>query len=199
MIRIKVCGLTRPQDVEACLELGIDRLGFVLAPSPRRLELSQLELLLKRIPAGTHWSAVVVDADEALLQALLERGCSSLQFHGQESAEHCLRWSQRAHLVKAFSVRQPGDLEPVQAWPAQEVLLDGPRPGAGQPFDWSWLHRSLSRPYWLAGGLNPDNVEAALQSARPLGVDVSSGVEQAPGCKDRGRLRRFVEKVRACP
>jgi phosphoribosylanthranilate isomerase len=199
LIQVKVCGLTRPQDVASCLEFGVDRLGFVLAPSPRQVSLSQLDELLKLLPPGCHWSAVLVNADEGLLQALLERGCGSVQFHGDESAEWCRRWSTQTHIVKAFSIGSAHDLARIESWPTQEVLLDGPRPGSGQPFSWQWLQPPPGRPFWLAGGLNPDNVEAALRVVRPLGVDVSSGVESAPSCKCRDRLQRFVERVRAQP
>ena len=194
MVQIKVCGLTRPQDVELCLELGVDRLGFVFATSPRQINLQQLDALLALGPF--FWSAVLVDAQPALIQGLLERGCPCLQFHGVESVEQVQPYQGQAHLVKALRVGHPDHLR--VDYPVEEYLLDGPRPGHGLPFDWGWLsqHRP-NRPFYLAGGLAPENVARAIAQVGPLGVDVSSGVETAPGYKCEHKLRQFVANVRA--
>lgn len=193
MPQIKVCGLTRSSDVELCLELGVDRLGFVLAPSRRQLDLQALDRLL---PIPGCWTAVLVDPRPELIEELLERGCPSLQFHGSESAEFCSRYQGRARLVKAWRVGGPDFLIP--DYPVDEVLLDGAQPGSGQAFDWSWLQgRKPKLPLFLAGGLTPDNVALAWQQVHPDGFDVSSGVEASPGCKDPVRLRRFVRAVRS--
>lgn len=194
MVEIKVCGLTRSQDVERCLELGVDRLGFVLAPSPRQLDLNQLDQLLS---LGTfRWSAVLVDAQPWLVEELLARGCPCLQFHGSESIETLQAYAGRAHIVRALRISHPDQLR--VELPVDELLLDGARPGQGQPFEWSWVQRCRpSRPFYLAGGLNPDNVVEAIRAVQPLGVDVSSGVEQAPGQKCPELLGRFVAAVRS--
>ena len=93
-------------------------------------------------------------------------------------------------------ISQPAHLE--EQFPVDEYLLDGARPGHGQPFEWNWLsQRRPDRPFFLAGGLHADNVAQAIRQLSPLGVDVSSGVEASPGCKDEAELRRFVEQVRA--
>ena len=195
MVQLKVCGLTRPADVELCLQLGVDRLGFVLAPSPRRLELSDLDRLLSLGPF--FWSAVLVDPERWLVEELLARDCPCLQFHGAEDDQLLRLYAGRARIVKALRVSCPEDLEAQVA--ADEYLLDGPRPGQGQVFDWDWVQRRRPpRPFFLAGGLNPGNVVQAIHVTRPLGVDVSSGVEQAPGVKCPALLRRFVAAVRGC-
>lgn len=192
MIQIKVCGLTRRTDVELCLELGVDRLGFVLAPSPRQVEPSRLCHLL---PHGVAWSAVLVDPEAALVEQILDLGCPCLQFHGRESPDFCARYQGRARLVKALRLHSPEQL--ALDYPVDEYLLDGPSPGQGQSFDWSWLRsRRPNRPFYLAGGLRPENVRQAILQAAPLGVDVSSGVELSPGVKDAEALRRFVAEVR---
>lgn len=193
MIQIKVCGLTRPRDVELCLELGVDRLGFVLAPSPRQLQLAQLDELLKL--GSFFWSAVLVDPDTDLVEELLARQCPCLQFHGSENAEMLETYRGRARLVKAFSVSAPEHLR--RELPVDEYLLDGPRPGQGEVFDWAWVqqHRP-ARPFFLAGGLTPENVVQAITAVKPLGVDVSSGIEEGPGLKCSKKLRRFVAATR---
>jgi len=180
--------------VELCLELGVDRLGFVLAPSSRQIDLQQLDALLALGPF--FWSAVLVDAQPHLVQALLERGCPCLQFHGSESVEQLQGYRGRAHLVKALRVGHPDHLQ--ADYPVDEYLLDGARPGHGLPFEWGWLSQhSPNRPFYLAGGLTPENVAEAIARVAPLGVDVSSGVEEAPGHKCEHKLRRFVANVRA--
>lgn len=194
MVQVKVCGLTRPRDVELCLELEVDRIGFVFAPSPRQIDLQQLDALLAM--GRFFWSAVLVDAQPQLVQALLERDCPCLQFHGAESSEQMQLYQGRALLVKALRVGHPDHLR--VDYPVDEYLLDGARPGQGLPFDWAWLaqHRPR-RPFYLAGGLTPENVAVAIEQVRPLGVDVSSGVEASPGHKCEQKLRRFVAQVRA--
>lgn len=193
MTQIKVCGLTRPQDVRLCLELGVNRLGFVFAPSPRQITLEQLDQLLE--VGRFDWSAVLVDPTPQLVEDLLARGCPILQFHGAEPAEMLQTYQGRARIVKALKISQPEHLD--VDLPADEYLLDSARPGHGQPFDWAWLRsRRPNRPFYLAGGLSPENVAEAIASVAPLGVDVSSGVEQDHGRKCPVRLREFVRQVR---
>ena len=192
MTQVKVCGLTRARDVELCLELGVHRLGFVFAPSPRQIGLAQLDELLR--PGPFFWSAVLVDPTAKLVEELLARQCPCLQFHGGESGEFLQAYQGRARIVRALRVSQPEHLG--VDLPVDEYLLDGARPGHGQPFDWSWIgQRRPNRPFYLAGGLTPDNVAEAIARTAPLGVDVSSGVEEAPGLKSETRLREFMRRV----
>lgn len=181
------------------MELAVDRLGFVLAPSTRQLTLSRLDELLREVPPSLNWVAVLVDPTESLIEALLERGCRTLQFHGAESPEFCRRFLDRACVVKAFRLRSASDLERLLPYRScvHELLLDGASPGAGQPFSWDWLQQRPPLPFYLAGGLCAENVEQAVRQLRPEGVDVSSGVESQPGHKDPDRLRRFVERTRS--
>lgn len=193
MTQIKVCGLTRAEDVDLCLELGVQRLGFVFAPSPRQITLPQLDRLLEVGPF--FWSAVLVDPAPQLLEELLARECPCLQFHGAESADVLESYRGRSRIVKALRIERPDQL--AVDLPADEYLLDGARPGHGQPFEWSWLREKRpARPFFLAGGLTPENVAEAIASVAPLGVDVSSGVEEAPGLKSESRLRAFVRATR---
>lgn len=165
----------------------------MFAPSPRQISLSQLDSLLQR--GRFFWSAVLVDAETSFIEELLARGCPCLQFHGSESAQVLETYRGRAQVVKALRISQPEDLE--ADLPADEYLLDGARPGHGQPFQWSWLkQRRPCLPFFLAGGLHPDNVAEAIREVAPQGVDVSSGVEEAQGVKCPKRLREFVRRVR---
>ncbi len=192
MTQVKVCGLTRTRDVELCLELGVHRLGFVFAPSPRQISLSQLDELLR--PGPFFWSAVLVDPSPGLVEELLARRCPCLQFHGGESTDFFQAYGGRAHIVRALRVSQPEHLE--VDLPVDEYLLDSARPGHGQPFEWGWIsQRRPNRPFYLAGGLTAENVTEAIVRTAPLGVDVSSGVEDAPGFKSEARLREFVRRV----
>lgn len=170
----------------------------MLAPSPRQVSLQQLDALLAVVPPGYPWVAVVVDPNQELMQALLDRKCPRVQFHGQESAEVCQRWSSFTGVMKALKVSRPEDLADCHLFAPVELLLDGPRPGQGQTFDWNWLlYDRPPQPFFLAGGLNPENVGQALEQVDPFGVDVSSGVESEPGKKDGKLLQAFVERVRS--
>ena len=180
--------------------MQVDRLGFVLAPSPRQLTLGQLDDLLALLPADTDWAAVLVDADERLIESLLRRGCPTLQFHGAESPERCARYRGQARVVKALRLRSATDLAGLGSYAesVDELLLDGARPGSGESFNWSWLQLARpALPFYLAGGLDPENVQQAVRQVRPAGVDVSSGVERTPGQKDPQRLRLFLERTRS--
>lgn len=197
LTEVKVCGLTRTQDLEWCLELGVTRVGFVLAPSPRQLTLPQLDLLLQVLPPAFPWVAVLVDPALELIQQLLDRQCPILQMHGQESAEFCSRWRPQARVVKALRLASPADLHRCGLYDVDEFLLDSPRPGHGQAFDWQWIDQGRPRrDFYLAGGLDSTNVEQAILQVGPRGVDVSSGVEERPGIKDLRKLKAFVERAR---
>lgn len=197
LTEIKVCGITRTQDLERCLDLGVTRVGFVLAPSPRQLTMGQLDTLLEVLPPAFPWVAVLVDPTPELIQQLLDRQCPVLQMHGQESAEFCARWRGRARVVKALRLASATDLQRCQDYDVDEFLLDGPRPGHGQVFDWTWIDQGRpQQDFYLAGGLDSSNVQPAILQVRPRGVDVSSGVEERPGVKDFSKLKAFVERAR---
>lgn len=197
MTEIKVCGITRTQDLQWCLDLAVTRVGFVLAPSPRQLTLSQLDVLLRALPTGFPWVAVLVDPTPELVQQLLDRQCPVLQMHGQESAEFCGRWRSQARVVKALRLSSATDLQRCGLYDVDEFLLDGPRPGHGQVFDWKWIDQGRpQQDFYLAGGLDSDNVQEAILQVGPRGVDVSSGVEERPGVKDFLKLKAFVERAR---
>ncbi|NLF16574.1 MAG: phosphoribosylanthranilate isomerase [Lentisphaerae bacterium] len=200
---VKICGLTRPSDVEAAIAAGADCLGFVLAPeSPRCVSLAQLRALTAAVPPGIRRIGVVVNADRDLLAAAVEAGgLDAVQFHGDETAE-ALRAFTATTAWQAVALRTPADVDAAAGSPAAMIVADaaapGRRGGTGTLCDWG-LAEALARrrAVVLAGGLRPENVADAIAAVRPHGVDVSSGIESSPGCKDPTRLRDFIAIARA--
>ncbi|MDI3256250.1 MAG: phosphoribosylanthranilate isomerase [Kyrpidia sp.] len=206
MTTIKACGFTRAEDVKAAEKAGVDWLGFVLAPSKRRVDVEQAAALrgVTRLPC----MGVFVDTDrEEVWETACRVGLDGVQLHGRESPADCRRL-RRAGLfvVKAFSAVEDVP-EAVAAYrgTVDAVLVDagvaGARGGRGQTFEWrhipEWRRRAEGIFLWIAGGLRPDNVEELLREYRPDGVDVSSGIEAGcPGIKDPNQLDQFVRKVR---
>lgn len=200
--RIKFCGLTRPGDVRLAGELGVDALGFIFVPGSRRaLEPAQAASLRAAVPPLMQVVALFMDPDEACVRAAVRAlRPTLLQFHGREDAAFCERFGlpyvktlpmgEGVAAAEALAARYPS---------ADAFLLDGHKAGApggqGVRFDWAALP-TLPKPWLLAGGLGPDNVFEAVRAARPFGVDVSSGIEGAPGLKDGERMHRFVQEVR---
>lgn len=200
--RIKICGLTRPEDVDAAVAAGADAVGFVFYPkSPRYVTPAQAAALVRRLPPFVLAVGLFVNEDPATLQTILEQvPLNLLQFHGDERPEDCSRWG-RPYL-RAARV-QPG-LDLVQYAAdfsgARALLLDAfveGYGGGGHVFDWRLIPPDLPLPVILSGGLNPDNVTDAVRQVRPVAVDVSSGVEAAKGIKDHQRMADFVAAVRA--
>ncbi|MFT4257936.1 MAG: phosphoribosylanthranilate isomerase [Pseudoxanthomonas sp.] len=199
--RIKFCGFTRAEDVRLAVELGVDFIGLIFAPkSPRRVSLAQATALRALIPPPVQSVALLMDnpADEVreIVRAVQP---DILQFHGGESDEFAVRFGLPFWKVIAMG----SEADPVSRFAdyphAAAFLLDGH--GAGEPggsgksFDWSKMPQSSAKPVLLAGGLNPGNVRHALQIAKPWGVDVSSGIESAPGIKDVEKMRAFVDAI----
>ena len=202
--RIKICGLARPEDVAAAVEAGADAVGFVCyEASPRCVAPDALEGLARVLPAFVSPVLLFVNAAPARIEAALARVPHALlQFHGDETAAECER-HRRAYL-RAVRMQRGMDLLDCERSfaSASALLVDAPAAGfggGGVSFDWSLLPPAQTRgkALVLAGGLNETNVSKAIQQVRPFGVDVSSGVEQAPGIKSAEKMRRFVAAVRA--
>ncbi len=200
--RIKICGLTRPEDVDAAVAAGADAIGFVFYPkSPRYVTPEQAAALVRRLPPFVMAVGLFVNETPARLAASLEQvPLNLLQFHGDESPADCSRWGRP--YIRAARV-QPGlDLVQYAAdfGGARALLLDAfveGYGGGGHVFDWRLIPPQLDLPVILSGGLNPDNVGDAVRRVRPVAVDVSSGVEAAKGIKDHQRMADFVAAVRA--
>jgi phosphoribosylanthranilate isomerase len=203
--RIKFCGMTRAGDVRLASELGVDAIGFVFAAaSPRRVRAEEARVMRNALAPLVDAVALFMDnsAEDVRNVVKLVRP-SLLQFHGSEDDAFCRSFG--TPYLKAIPMGEGthvGDATALQLrFPAAAALLfDGHggevRGGNGSRFDWSRIPTGLHKPFVLAGGLDPDNVFEAIQQTLPWGVDVSSGIESAPGIKDGDLMRHFVEEVR---
>ena len=198
-MRIKICGITRPEDAEKALALGADTVGCVLHVASARhvTEETARDIQVAVGDSGT-LVGLFVDPTVDQVQAVLDRvELDVLQFHGQESPAFCEQF-ERPYL-KAVAMSADVDLLAVNSAfrSARGLLLDsahdGQFGGTGHRFDWEWIHAGLENRLMLAGGLNADNVGDAIRQVRPAAVDVSSGVERDKGIKDSGRMRAFIE------
>jgi phosphoribosylanthranilate isomerase len=201
-VKVKICGITNLPDALAAVEAGADALGFVFYErSPRYVEVPAAAAIIRQLPPFVIKTGVFVDAPEdTVLQAARECGLNLLQFHGNESPAFCLSFGLMS--MKAFRVKGAQTLQELCAYQTDAWLLDACTPGSfggtGERFDWALAAQAqqLGRPVFLAGGLNPENVRPAIEQARPYGVDVSSGVEVAPGKKDHRKLRAFIKSAK---
>lgn len=199
--RIKICGITDPEDGLEAARLGADALGLVFyEKSPRAVTVARAKAICEALPAFVSSVGLFVDPEPALLeQVLSEVPLDLLQFHGDESPETCGGYGRP--YVKAVRMRDGVDLEGAAARyaEARALLLDAYRPGVpggtGATFEWGRVPRRLDKPVILAGGLQPGNVAEAIRAVRPFAVDVSSGVEAAKGQKDRALMAEFVNEV----
>ena len=175
--RIKICGLTRLEDIDAVNELKPEYVGFVFAKSRRQIT-KEHAVTLRRY----------LDLEEGVIDLA--------QLHGNESEEyiHSLRFRTGGELIKAFSIKTREDVEKAKKSSADYILLDHGKGGTGESFDWS-LIRNMDRPYFLAGGLNAENVEQAILQTHPFAVDISSGVE-TDGVKDPKKITECIRRIR---
>jgi phosphoribosylanthranilate isomerase len=199
MTKIKLCGLSRPQDIEAANQLKSDYIGFIFAPKSRRyVPPKQAAALRALLDPEIHAVGVFVNEAPETVAALLGCGIIDIaQLHGGEDENYiaALRELTGKPLVQAFRVDTQEDVQRAQRSSADFVLLDAGTGGTGTCFDWS-LIQSLDRPYFLAGGLGPENVADAVKTLHPFAVDVSSGIE-TDGAKDPEKMKDFVRAVRA--
>ncbi|MBF0621365.1 MAG: phosphoribosylanthranilate isomerase [Magnetococcales bacterium] len=200
-VRIKVCGITRPSDLDAAVEAGVDAVGFVFFErSPRNVTVEQAAALSKRLPPFVSAVGLFVNAGRDEIQRITDLcPLDIIQLHGDETPADCLNLPRR--VVKAIRVATAEDLQGLDRYPLSGLLLDAKVAkaygGTGTAFDWDLLaNYQPPHPLILAGGLGPDNVAEAVERVRPFAVDVSSGVESAPGIKDPKKIRRFVQQTR---
>ncbi|MCC8357186.1 MAG: phosphoribosylanthranilate isomerase [Oscillospiraceae bacterium] len=197
--RIKLCGLSRPCDIETANRLQPDFIGFVFAPKSRRYVAPEQAAALKAMLAPSIQAVgVFVREEPEHIAALLRQGVIDIaQLHGGESEDYVarLRALTDRPIIKAFRIEGPKDIQAAQASGADYVLLDNGAGGTGTVFDWG-LVKTIDRPYFLAGGLDGKNVRSAVETLRPYAVDVSSGIE-TEGRKDTAKMERFVAQVRA--
>ncbi len=199
--RVKICGITRPEDALHAANLGADAIGLVFYPrSPRAVELPRARAIVDVLPPFVSVVALFVEPRPALVREVIEGlPVDLLQFHGNERAEDCALFGHP--YVKAVAMRE--DIELGQLFEhyasARALLLDTYRPGVpggtGVVFDWTRVPRDPPKPVILAGGLEPGNVADAVRRVRPYAVDVSGGVEAAKGVKDPEKVAAFIREV----
>jgi phosphoribosylanthranilate isomerase len=207
---VKICGLSTPEALDVALEAGADMVGFVFfAPSPRHVTFERAHALASRVLERAQKVALTVDADDALLDAVVEAlQPDMLQLHGTESPARveAVRRMFGLPVMKAVPIAAKSDLDGIARYAGitDRLLFDARAPreatrpgGLGRPFDWHLLENlDPGVPFMLSGGLDADNVGEALRITRAPGVDVSSGVERAPGEKDPDKIRAFVRAAR---
>ena len=192
MTKVKICGLSTKGAVEVAVSAGADYIGFVFAPSKRQVTLDQATELAKLIPSHIQKVGVFVSPSQSeLLEAIDKVVLDLVQIHGQVADD--LFEDLPCASIQAVQVDGDGHVPNSQA---DYLLFDAPVAGSGRTFDWGQLDTTdLSQPFFIAGGLNEDNVEEAIQHFTPFAVDVSSGVE-SNGQKDHEKIRRFIERVK---
>jgi len=201
-VRVKICGITSPEDARAAVVAGADALGFMFyEPSPRCVTPEQAAAIIAELPPHVTRVGVFVDADETTIRATAAMaGLNTLQLHGSESPEFCKRFELRT--IKAFRVKDSESLGQLPDYETDAWLLDsyvkGIPGGTGERFNWDLAMEAkrLGRPILLAGGLTPNNATKAVAQVAPFGLDVSSSVEAAPGRKDPTKVASFIARAK---
>jgi phosphoribosylanthranilate isomerase len=205
MTLVKICGILDADIARAAVAAGADALGFVFAPGRRRIAPEAARSIIRQLSPEVMTVGVFVDADPEHVRQIADYcGLGVLQFHGRESPDYCQRF--KLPVIKALRVGSTAantvvdELDQADDYQVWALLLDtlvpGRAGGTGRTFDWNLLTiRTFSRPLILAGGLHPGNVQRAIATVRPYGVDVSSGVETG-GCKDPAKIKSFIDQVK---
>jgi phosphoribosylanthranilate isomerase len=195
---VKICGITNEDDALLATALDADAIGFVFAPSARRVDPETARDIVRRLPREIHTIGVFRnERPERIVEIVGRAGLRGVQLHGAEPASE-VKWIRERvqFVIQAFTAGDPA-LATARQSAADIILVDSPDPGSGKVFDWRLAEGApRGKRILLAGGLTPVNVADAIRLVRPWGVDVSSGVEQAPGRKDPSKLRRFVVAAR---
>ena len=206
-MRIKICGITQPQQGKAIASLGATALGFICVPaSPRYVKVDQIRAVVEQLPEKIDKIGVFANSTALeITQTVVNSGLTGVQLHGDESPEFCQQVRQllpNVEILKALRIRSVEDIDKAATYTAtaDTLLLDAYDPqqlgGTGTTLDWVMLQQfSPSCPWFLAGGLTPNNILEALTQVNPSGIDLSSGVERAPGDKDLDKVAKLFEKL----
>ena len=195
---VKICGITSEDDALLAVALGADALGFVFAPSPRQVTASRVYDITRRLPPEILTVGVFRDElPDRVIDITQRAGLKAAQLHGRESRNQVEQVNKYVHwVIKSVEAGSAAAMN-ADNLGTDMVLVDASEPGSGKLFDWSLLADMPEVPrLMLAGGLNPDNVGLAIETVRPWGVDVSSGVEAEPGRKDPIKLRAFIKNAK---
>lgn len=202
-VQVKICGITSAADGLVAAESGADMIGLMFYDrSPRHIALAQAAEISRALPPFVLRVGVFVNPEEELvLRAIGECGLTLLQFHGDEPSDFCTQFGLMS--VKALRVRDADSLKTLEKYQTDAFLLDACSQsglgGTGEKFNWDLAveAQKIGKPIFLAGGLTPENVAAAIRQVRPFAVDVSSGVESAPGKKDPAKVRAFIQAAKS--
>jgi phosphoribosylanthranilate isomerase len=199
MTRIKICGITNFEDALMVTMLGADSIGFVFAPSKRKVNPELARSIIKHIPSFITMVGVFMDNDFDEVDKIADFvPFDVIQLHGNEPPDYCSRLKKRVikRILVSDSDTRETLIEKIKMYSNVTYLLD-PGTGSGRVFDWTRA-RDVDVPVIIAGGLTPDNVKGVVKLLNPYGVDVASGVESAPGKKHREKVEKFIKEVRAC-
>ena len=203
MVRVKICGITSIRDAAMAVEVGTDAIGFIFASSPRQVSLEKARDIVDSLPPFVQTAGVFVDEDVTTIRHIVDFcGLDMIQLHGNESPEFCRKLMPRS--IKAFRLEDSASLLPMKLYKGKvrALLFDTYekeiKGGTGKTFDWNLAvkGKDLGLPVILSGGLVPSNIQKAISIVRPFAVDVNSGVEEFPGIKNPGLMKKMMEGIR---
>jgi len=202
MVKIKICGITNPEDAKMAVEYGADALGFIFyPPSPRSITPEKAGEIIDKLPPFVFRIGDFVDESPEKIQGILNTcRLDGIQLHGNESPEFCRHFRRR--VIKSFQPQNDNQVKQISHYRVDAFLLDSYHPemagGTGTTFDWELAvaAKMFGPPVILSGGLNPDNVAEAVRLVKPYGIDVASGVEAFRGKKDPEKIKNFIEQAR---
>ena len=195
---VKICGITNEEDDLLSVAVGADAVGFVFAPSQRKIAVSRVADIVRRLPPDVMTVGVFKDElPDRIIKVMNETGLMAAQLHGVESTSHVMKVKEEVRTVFKAVTAGSEAFYSAEDFKADAILVDSEIPGAGEIFDWQMAENAPPGvPLILAGGLTPDNVTQGIQKVKPWGVDVSSGVERSPGVKDPILVRAFVQTAK---
>lgn len=203
MTRVKICGITNLEDAINAAELGADYIGLnFYKKSPRHIEPNKAMEIIKKIPNNVKKVGIFVNEElNTAVDTAKKLNLDLVQLHGDEKPEYCkqLKDKSKKSIIKAFRIKTNNDIKNIGRYNADFLMFDAHKDGmfggTGKTFDWKII-KAIKKPFFLSGGLNPENVKDAIKIANPFAVDVASGVEEKPGKKDYEKMKKFIEAAK---